>query len=130
MIVVTAAIIFNKEKDKFLISQRLEHSHNGLLWEFPGGKVEKFEKPTDCIVREIKEELNLNIEVEDIFEVTYHRYVEKEILLLIYKCNYVSGKLEFLVCNNAKWISINEVDNYQFAEADIPSVKKLIKRIK
>ena len=126
MILVTAAIIKNKA-GKILICQRRPNSHNALKWEFPGGTLEPNESPEDCIVREIMEELNIKIKPIDIFKVIYHTYKEKTVILLVYECRYISGKLKLLECNDAVWSDVSDFSKYDFAEADIPAVKKLAK---
>lgn len=123
MIVVSAAIIHRD--DKILISQRLEGSHLEFLWEFPGGKVEDGESPEECIVREIMEELCIKIEVSDIFDVVFHKYDEKTILLLVYDCDYVSGDPKAIECNSFNWVTIDELGSYKFTYADEKVVKKL-----
>ena len=125
MIIVTAAIIKDSE-DRILITQRKKNSHNALKWEFPGGTLEPEESPEDCIIREIKEELNINIGVLDIFKTIYHKYKEKTILLLVYECEYLSGTLRKIECEDAKWIKPEEFSDFDFAEADLPAVKKII----
>ncbi len=65
MIEVTAALIWNK--NRFLICQRPSHKARGLLWEFPGGKLEEGETLQECLVRECREELGVTLSVEDLF---------------------------------------------------------------
>mgnify|MGYP001353056651 CR=1 FL=1 len=125
MIIVTAAVIKNKN-NKILITQRKKTSHNALKWEFPGGTLEPDESPEQCIIREIKEELNINIGVIDILKVIYHKYKEKTVMLLVYECKYISGKLEKIECNDAKWVNPEEFLKFDFAEADLPAVEKII----
>jgi len=127
LIIVTAAIIRDSE-NRILITQRKKKSHNALKWEFPGGTLEPGESPEDCIIREIKEELNINIGVLDIFKAIYHKYKEKTILLLVYECEYLSGTLSKIECEDAKWIEPCEFSNFDFAEADLPAVKKIISK--
>lgn len=122
--IVTAAVIFNN--DKLLITQRKRGTNQELKWEFPGGKLEEGESPEECLVREIKEELGIDIEVRDSFDIVYHQYPSITILLLAYKCSFKCGELEAIECNDYRWINIEEIDKYQFAEADIPIVNKII----
>ncbi len=127
MIVVSAAIIHMD--DKILISQRLEGSYLEFLWEFPGGKVEEGESPEECIVREIMEELNINIEVLDIYDVVYHKYEDKTILLLVFNCEYISGEPKPIECNAFNWVRVNELSSYKFTYADEKVVKKMTKYV-
>ena len=127
MIVVSAAIIHRD--DKILISQRLEGSYLEFLWEFPGGKVEEGESPEECIVREIMEELNINIEVLGIYDVVYHKYEDRTILLLVYDCIYTSGEPKPIECNTFNWVTVDELSSYKFTYADEKVVKKMTKYV-
>jgi 8-oxo-dGTP diphosphatase len=123
-IIVTAAII--KDNGRYLIAQRKKDSHLGLKWEFPGGKLEVAEDPEKCLAREIKEELDITIEVIDIFEVVSHSYEQKNILLLCYMCKLMEGTPKPVDCNDFKWVALSEMPGFDFAEADRPVVEKLL----
>jgi 8-oxo-dGTP diphosphatase len=123
-IIVTAAII--KDNGRYLIAQRKKDSHLGLKWEFPGGKLEVAEDPEKCLAREIKEELDITIEVIDIFEVVSHSYEQKNILLLCYMCKLMKGTPKSVDCNDFKWVALSEMPKFDFAEADRPVVEKLL----
>jgi len=124
-VVVTAAII--KRGDKFLIAQRKKGSHQEMMWEFPGGKVEKGENPEDCLKREIEEELNLRIEVGDIYQVVSYGYEHRHIILLCYLCRAVGGEPATIDCNDFRWVTAEEMTHYRFTPADLPVVEKLQK---
>jgi len=126
IIIVTAAVIFNSAGE-VLISQRKKVSHKALKWEFPGGTLEPNESPEDCIIREIFEELAIKINVIDIYKVVLHRYPEKNVLLLVYQCQHISGNLKIIDCNDARWVKLEDLNNYDFAEADLPVVEKILK---
>lgn len=123
--IVTAAII--EDNGKILISQRKPETHKGLKWEFPGGKLEEDETPEECIVREIKEELGLEIETRGIFDVIYHKYSSKTVLLLVYKCKVKGGQARAIDCNDFKWVDATDLEQFDYPEADLPIVKKLLK---
>lgn len=123
-LIVTAGMI--KKEKKILIAQRKAgNKEYSLKWEFPGGKLEKGEKPEECLIREIKEELNLDIGVEDIFKVVYHNYRDKTILLLCYVCHVTGGDAVPIECNDFKWVHIEELNEFSFVEADKPIVDKI-----
>lgn len=122
-IVVTAAIIENQ--GKYLIAQRKKESHQGMKWEFPGGKVEPGESPELCLAREIREELGFKIEVRDIFKVVSHNYEEKHVILLCYKCRMQSGAPSPLECEDFQWVTPEQMPGFDFAPADIPLVQAL-----
>ncbi len=132
-ILVTAAII--RKNGKILIAQRKNSSKlEPGKWEFPGGKVKFLEHPEDCLVREIKEELGINISVGSIFTISSHIYKKgnkkHHILLLAFLAGYVSGKLKNIGCQDSRWVSRTELKNFEFAEADIAVVKKLLGSLK
>lgn len=124
-IVVTAAII--KQGNLYLIAQRKKGSHQELKWEFPGGKVEIGEDPEDCLRREISEELGLSIEIVDIYQVVSYNYGEKHIILLCYMCKNAIGVPRCIDCYDYRWVTLEEMCQYDFAPADIPVVERLKK---
>jgi len=123
MHIVTAAIIL--KDGKVLIAQREKGSHMELKWEFPGGKLEAGENPEQCIVREIREELDMSIEVIDIYKVVQFKYEEKDILLLAYHCRLLEGEGKTLECNDFRWVGKEELNDYEFVPADVAVVEKL-----
>lgn len=127
MVIVCAAIIH--KGDKILIAQRLEGSHLEFMWEFPGGKVIEGEYPKQCVVREIREELDIDIEANDIYDVVFHKYEDKNVLLLVYDCTYISGEPKAVDCNAFEWVTLNELDSYNFTSADKEVVNKLTKHM-
>lgn len=122
---VTAAII--RHNDKYLICQRSAEDECGLLWEFPGGKLEDGETLEECIIREIKEELELNIKIIDIFATNVYRFNGKEILFTAFNAEIVSGSIKLNVHNDARWVSLEKLYQYDFMPADTVFVKKLAK---
>ncbi len=122
-VVVTAAVI--RRGDKFLIAQRKKGSHQGMKWEFPGGKVEKGEHPEACLEREIREELGVDIEVRDIFQVVSYNYEHVHIILLCYCCELLNGEPKDIDCQDFRWVTAGEMEQYQFAPADEPVVAKI-----
>lgn len=120
MIQVTCAII--EHGDKVLICQRSETMKLPLKWEFPGGKIEPFETKEQCIVREIKEELNLSVEVlRPLAEVT-HRYPDFSINLMPFVCRLLGGNLKLKEHKQAIWVDKSDLKNYDWADADVPVV--------
>lgn len=117
MIEVVAGVIYKEEK--FLIAQRNFKKSQGGLWEFPGGKVEKEESYEDALIREIKEELNADIEVNKYIGENIYHYPGKDIKLIFYKAKLLSKNIELLEHEDYKWITKNEKDKFEFAGADI-----------
>ena len=128
-IFVTAAII--KKNDKVLITKRKEDSILAAnKWEFPGGKIEYLESPEECIIREIKEELDIKISIDKLFLITTHIYLKNEqkyhIILIVFLTDWIEGIEKNIECQDSKWINIENLLNYEFAEADIHIVQKLL----
>ena len=116
MIEVTAAII--KRDNRILICQRPEGKSCGLLWEFPGGKVEYGETGEQCIIREIQEELGITLRViRKLTDVTFD-YPDKTVHLNFYITEIESGELTLKEHNAYAWIAREEISNYQFCPAD------------
>ncbi|MCA9477918.1 MAG: (deoxy)nucleoside triphosphate pyrophosphohydrolase [Nanoarchaeota archaeon] len=123
-ILVTAAVI--EDRGKFLITQRPADKHNGLRWEFPGGKVEHKEDPRVCLEREIDEELGIKIKADDILDVSSNVYGEsKHIVLLGMHCTFLSGDIKKLDIADFAWVTPQEMDSYDITEADLPFIEKL-----
>ena len=100
-------------------------AHLGGLWEFPGGKREPDETFEQCLVREIREELGVEISVGELFESVTHAYPEKTVHLKFFVCRLERGEPQTLGCAAFKWISAAELDNYQFPAADAKLLGKL-----
>jgi len=120
---VTAAIILRNHQ--VLIAQRADDDTLSGKWEFPGGKTEPGETPQECLKREIKEELDVNIEVLDFFGESIYTYQSGTIKLLAYWCKWISGNFTLRVHNQIVWANQSELDSYDFSPADIPFVEKL-----
>ena len=120
---VTAALI--RDEDKILIAQRGRNKRFGCKWEFPGGKVRVDESPEDCLQREIKEELNLEIQIEKHFCTTYHQYPDFNIELIAFWCSIVGGKLKLEDHEQVRWVTVQEMNQYSFVEADLNLIAAL-----
>jgi mutator protein MutT len=120
---VSAALIFRS--GKLLITRRHSDAHLGGLWEFPGGKREPDETFEQCLAREIREELGVEISVGKLFESVTHAYPEKTVRLKFFVCRLERGEPQMLGCAAFKWISAAELDNYQFPAADTKLLEKL-----
>jgi len=123
-IAVTAAII---EKDgKFLIARRKKGKHLEGKWEFPGGKIEKQETPEMCLARELQEEFGILAEITDFITESLFNYGDRKIRLLGYRAKYLSGEFRLNAHDEIKWINKNEFGKFDFAEADLPLVEKIL----
>ncbi len=114
--IVAAAVVI--EGGRVLLTQRAEGKHLGGLWEFPGGKLEPGESPEEALVRECREECGIEIAVAEILDVTFHRYADRDVLLLFYRCSIVSGEVRHLQVSDHAWVAPTELDRYELPPAD------------
>ena len=124
MVEVVAGLIW--KDGKFMICQRPENKARALLWEFVGGKVEKGESREDALVRECKEELDVTVKPLDVFCTVDHVYSDITIRLVLFNAEILSGEPKLLEHADLKWISADEIDNYEFCPAD----KEILEKIK
>jgi mutator protein MutT len=113
---VAAALVFRH--GKLLITQRHPRAHLGGLWEFPGGKREPDETFEDCLVRELREELGIEVEVGELVESLTHEYPEKTVHLRFFRCAWRQHEPRTLGCPAFEWITAPELDDYAFPAAD------------
>ena len=121
---VTAAII--EKAGKFLIAKRRKGQHLENKWEFPGGKIEPQETPQACLSRELKEEFGISTEIGDFVAESIFDYGTVKVRLLGYKAKYVLGEFNLNDHDEIKWVAAGEFDKFDFAEADLPLVEKVI----
>ena len=119
---VVAAIII---KDNKIFATQRGYGEFKDGWEFPGGKVELGEAPENAIVREIKEELDTVIEVIEDFDTVEYDYPNFHLSMKCYICTVVSGKLELLEHEAAKWLDKDSLDSVAWLPADLGLVDKL-----
>lgn len=126
---VVAALLFDQD-GKILITQRPAGSHLEGLWEFPGGTIEEGESPEQALLREIKEEINLDIKVKKLFWQERFEYDVKKIHISFYLCAITPGRQEVVPLEVAdfRWVTIEELPNYKFPAADEALLEKLHKR--
>lgn len=126
MIDVVAAVI-QDDKGKILIAQRNLQKSQGGLWEFPGGKIEPNETKEEAIIREIKEEMDIEIKVERFIDQKIFNYPEKDINLIAMKCKKIKGEIKLIEHEDIKWVYKNELNNFNFAPADGFIVQAILK---
>jgi 8-oxo-dGTP diphosphatase len=123
VIQVAAAIIYKDHK--ILICQRGAGGHCEYLWEFPGGKQDVGETLEQCLVRECREELGIEIEVKSIFAETVYQYPDRKIAFTFFNAELIQGEPVKSVHRDIKWVSLGELANYKFCPADVGVVDKL-----
>ena len=120
---VVAALIW--DKNKFMICQRPAHKARGLLWEFVGGKVEPGETKQQALVRECQEELAITLNVGDVFMDVTHEYPDLTVHLTLFHATIREGVPQKLEHNDIRWITVGEIDQYDFCPADEVILDKL-----
>jgi len=108
-----------------LIAKRLPDAHLGGMWEFPGGTREEGETLEECLVREIREELDLTVRVGRRSHTVTENYPDREVTLHFFYCVPVAGTPEALGCAEFRWVPCHELDQYEFPPADRPVLEQL-----
>ncbi|MCD6376423.1 MAG: 8-oxo-dGTP diphosphatase MutT [Caldisericaceae bacterium] len=128
---VVAAVIVNQH-NRILITQRPPDSHLSGYWEFPGGKIDEDERPEQALKREIKEELNVEVEILRLLWQQDFEYPQKKIQISFYHCRLLSdeGQIKPLEVADFRWIFVAEFPQFNFPPADAAFIKKLTKNFK
>ena len=113
---VVAAII--KKDNQFLVVQRNRKKHLGLKWEFPGGKVQESETFEEALLREIKEELNITINIHEKIAEEKYKDDKIDIVLYYYLCSLKNGMMKLNEHENFAWVEKKDFYKYDFAEGD------------
>ncbi|PTE76026.1 8-oxo-dGTP diphosphatase MutT [Staphylococcus equorum] len=121
---VVGAVIFSE--NKVLCAQRNENMSLPLLWEFPGGKIEKDESEINALKREIREEMLCDIEVGDKITTTEYEYDFGIVKLSTYKCTLNEKSPTLTEHKEIKWVAIQELEKLEWAPADIPAVEIIV----
>ncbi len=129
-IAVAAAALVNSASE-ILVAQRPDHKNMGGLWEFPGGKVEQGESMQNCLVRELKEELDIGIDPILLQEVRFvtHEYDKFNLLMFLYMIDQWEGEPKPLEHQALKWLAIDELYNLAMPPADLPLIAPLARLI-
>jgi 8-oxo-dGTP diphosphatase len=120
---VTCAIIVKDQK--ILTVQRSESMNLPLKWEFPGGKIEQNETDEECIVREIKEELNIEIKLLKRLKCSFYEYPNMAIELIPFLAQYIKGEITLKEHKQYRFLSKDLLDCLDWAAADLPILKEL-----
>ena len=113
---VVAALIW--DGDKFMACQRPSHKARGLKWEFVGGKVEPGETKEQALIRECREELAVTVSVGEVFMDVVHEYPDLTVHLTLFNAAITEGVPQKIEHNDIRWITVDEIDQYEFCPAD------------
>ena len=104
-----------------------QYDYVSFKYEFPGGKLEANESREEALIREIKEELNYDIQIEQRFLTVEHRYPDFQLLMHSYLCTAKDTHFILTEHINYKWLTVNQLDYLDWAAADMPIVEKLMR---
>lgn len=127
---VAVAIITNA-KQQILITRRAMQGPHGGLWEFPGGKLEEGELPTAALVREIKEEVGLDVVAYDYLGEIHHEYAHRAVSLLVYDVQHFQG--EPACCEaqlDMRWVALSDLKNFEFPAANLDVIELIQQKIR
>lgn len=117
---VSCAIIM--DGDRVLLTLRDEHMRHPMKWEFPGGKLQAGETPEGCLIREIREELGVEISVKQLLPAVKHRYSDIWIKLIPFVCSIREGDIILTEHRYSHWVHRSELDQMDLLEADLKVV--------
>jgi 8-oxo-dGTP diphosphatase len=126
MIAVTAAILVKDAK--VFIAQRKANGRLPGKWEFPGGKVERGETPEESLKRELEEELDIDATIGQYMGDSIHRYDFGTVRILFYRAFWEGEDIVSKDHQDVQWVSMDQLNEYDFAPADIPFVERLMRR--
>jgi 8-oxo-dGTP diphosphatase len=121
---IGVAVIWDRSR-QILIDKRKAGGAMGGLWEFPGGKIEPGETVAECIVREIREELGIEIAVGDRLIAIDHTYPAFQLTLIVHHCQHISGIPQPIESDEIRWVAVSELNDYQFPAANIAIINAI-----
>jgi len=111
---------------RYLITQRRETAVLPLLWDFPGGRVEKGESDEAALAREVNERLGASVEVGQLISFVNHPYENYAVDLYLYECTLLSDQLHCRAVKEYAWVTSEEMESYSFTSVDEASMSKLL----
>ena len=123
---VVAAII---ERDGRIFATQRGYGNYKDWWEFPGGKIDPGETPRQALAREIREELDTEVEVGELLMMVEYDYPEFHLVMDCFMCEVVSGELKLLEHEDARWLGVDDIDTVKWLPSDIEVVERLKERI-
>src|SRR5262249_18210159 len=120
---VAAGLVFRA--GKLLITLRHADVHLGGYWEFPGGKREPNETFEECLARELREELGIEVTVGELLENLIHHYPERTVQLKFFRCRWRQHEPQALGCGDFRWVDAEELGDFSFPAADARLLQRL-----
>ena len=121
--IVCAAIIIHQQK--VLLTLRPEDKRLGGYWEFPGGKLEPGEAPHGALRRELREEIDIQIDIDRLLERVHYSYEWGTVRIDGYLCRLAGGTIKHLEVADQAWVPFDQLDNYRILPADKPFIEWL-----
>ena len=120
---VAAAVLVDTD-NRVLLARRPKGKDMGGLWEFPGGKIKEGESPERAVIRELKEELDIDVTASCLAPITFasHRYNEFHLLMPLFACRVWKGNLGPMENQELKWVKPNRLVDYPMPPADFPII--------
>lgn len=125
--IIGVGVLWNAQQ-QILIDRRRPEGMMGGLWEFPGGKLEPGETVEECIKREIWEELAIEIEVGKHLITIEHEYTHMRVTLTVHHCRHLKGVPQPLECDEIRWVTLAEIDQFNFPTANAQIIAALRNR--
>lgn len=120
--------MIEQEPGRYLITQRSKNASLPLLWEFPGGRVNEGEDDRVALARELKERLGIEVAVQDQAMSTHHAYPGYDVDFRVFSCRLSSAgqTVSHSKVNDHRWVTLAEMGQYQFPDADARTLAKLL----
>ena len=124
---VVGAMI-EKDGGQYLITQRPRTASLPLLWEFPGGRVQPGETDQQALARELREEMGIEVQVNEEAIHLHHEYPQYDIDFRVFRCRLLSpdSGISHLRVNDHRWVTLDEMSQYRFPDADARTIEKLL----
>jgi 8-oxo-dGTP diphosphatase len=128
MLLLVVAVALVDADDRVLIAQRPEGKQMAGLWEFPGGKLEAGERPEDALIRELREELGIEVKPACLAPLTFasHAYVDFHLLMPLFVCRRWEGFVQSREGQSLKWVTAKALRDYPMPPADAPLIPHLV----
>ncbi len=123
---LVVAGLIRDDRQRILLTRRRPDQSLPNWWEFPGGKVEPGESPEQALVRELREEIAVTVEVGRIWDVLFAAYPDFDLVMLVYPCRIVSGQVQALEVAAAEWTTAERLRDFDILPADRPLVERLL----